>query len=518
MTYTLLSRVVGNYHYYCQFNASNIQFWYGLNQGTQIGPTFNFGTTLTVGQTYTITLTTNQVTATSTLLTATVFNSAGVQVYACQVSDATSSGQNASGPCQYQVTGADGTHGVNSIMITNTVAAAPTVLPYSTPPAGAIQILLDSDQGTDDDDVADIGLCCALHRAGIININGIIISNKNGYGASCASALVKYALPGNTIQIGQYNGSVALPSASAYCQQITNGYGPSGDSAANYQNHITAYRKIFAAAAANSIVLICTGSMTSFMEFANSSADGFSPLTGTQLIQQKIKKIHWQAGWFQSSALQGANAAEYNINLDVTNSIAFMAFVAANIPNVDIIWTGDESPINVNLLTGFPASHNTYSPFNMAFNLVGASPGAVTRYSWGQMAINYAVYGANLFAPIGYRGTQSLDGSGRNTWTPASGQHSYLAPIAPTTVINASMTQDLIMAAPVSTSEIVQMGTGSNYFNSVHQVAPGPAHAIAKRPFPYNGNNYVIDQLISDPDYSQLIVDPNYDQTFYTKI
>jgi len=465
--YTLLSREVGSTHYYCQFSSTNIQFFYGTNAGTQIGQTYTMPA-LTVGQTYTFTFTTQQLTSTNTLLTGSVSNS-GTVIASVQIQDTTSGAQNVNGTCSVQAQNPDGTHGVFSIYMNNAVPAAPTVLPYTNPPANAIQIVLDTDQGTDVDDVADIGLAAAMHRGGLINLTGIIVTNKNTYGASCASALLKYALPGNTIPIAQYNGTVSLPTNSAYTQMVTQVYGPAGDVASNYPGHVATYRKIFAAAATSSLVVVITGPVTAFMEFFNSAADGISPLTGIQLIQQKLKSLHWEAGYFQNSVVSGSTTSEYNISIDITNAQSFITLMNTYVPTLDVFWTGDDIVGFVrtklsfeygNLLTGFPASHGTYSPFNMAFQLFLATANTSQRPPWGQIALNYAVYGARLFAPIGYRGTNTIDGNGYNTWTTTAGQHSFLGQIAPNGVINASMNQDLIMAAPVSAAEIVPLGSG----------------------------------------------------------
>jgi len=461
LTYTVYSRIVSNTHYYCLFTATNIQFWYGTNQGTQIGA--NFAVSLTSPQNLTLTFGTNQINSTTTLLSASIANSSGVIIAAAQITDKTSGGQNVSGPCGFQIFNPDGTHGVYSVNITNAGPVNPTVLSFTAPPSSAIQLVLDTDISTDSDDVGDVGLCCAMHRGGLINLNGIIATNKNAYGASCVKALLNYGLPGNNILVGQYNGSNTLPNAtsSPYDQQITQAYGPAGDVASNYPGHITVYRTIFAAAAPKSIVLVVSGSITSFVEFFNSGADGISPLTGIQLAQQKLKSVNWEACFFQSCAVTNNNTAEYNVTIDTAGALSFSSLMLTYCPTVDVFWAGDEITNGLSLVTRFPLSHGAYSPFNMAIQLHLNSASGTYRPCWGQTALNYAVYGNRLFAPLGYRGTNTFDSGGRNSWVATPGQDSYLTAVAPNGTIITSMNQDLLMAAPVNTSELVALGTGT---------------------------------------------------------
>lgn len=80
------------------------------------------------------------------------------------------------------------------------------------------------------------------------------------------------------------------------------------------------YRKRLSLAADNSVFIICIGSFINLGKLMNSEADEYSPLSGMELIKQKVRQLDVEAGSFTKIKLRfesGYLETEYNIAGDI---------------------------------------------------------------------------------------------------------------------------------------------------------------------------------------------------------
>ncbi len=80
------------------------------------------------------------------------------------------------------------------------------------------------------------------------------------------------------------------------------------------------YRKRLSLAADNSVSIICIGSFINLGKLMNSEADEYSPLSGMELIRQKVRQLDVEAGCFTKIRLRfesGYLETEYNIAGDI---------------------------------------------------------------------------------------------------------------------------------------------------------------------------------------------------------
>ncbi|MBZ5630139.1 MAG: hypothetical protein LAO06_14870, partial [Acidobacteriia bacterium] len=170
-------------------------------------------------------------------------------------------------------------------------------------PVQPVNIILDSDIAGDVDDVGDHALLWALANRGEARVLAVITSSANSYSASAAWAIANYyGYP--SVPIGAYQGNIPGDYGavfSYYSQQITTSFGKPGDSRANYPDAVTVYRRALAGAADGSVYIVCGGYYQPLKALLQSGPDAISPLTGVQLVAQKVKRLIPAAGKFPDS-------------------------------------------------------------------------------------------------------------------------------------------------------------------------------------------------------------------------
>jgi hypothetical protein len=316
------------------------------------------------------------------------------------------------------------TSNVATVTISVTASTSTTLQP-PTPP---VNIILDSDLAGNADDVGDHAVLWALAARGEANVLALIISSNNPYSASAAHAIANYyGHPG--ILIGA--NKTGIPGAynatnSYYTQQVTQQFGLPGDSRDNYPAAATAYRQALVGAANSSVYIVVGGYYRPLYDLLNSGPDAISPLTGLQLVQQKVKCLVLAAGHFPDSG----SSPEGNLATDPDSA----SFVIANWPS-EVVWLGADQGWNVITGPASDADPNT-NPIKLAYNLY-CSNGTYCANStpaWTQLALLYAIRGGigTNFSVGGRDGSTVVSDStqpipGRSIWyqSPDWG-HAYL--------------------------------------------------------------------------------------------
>jgi inosine-uridine nucleoside N-ribohydrolase len=314
---------------------------------------------------------------------------------------------------------------------------------------GPVNIILDSDFANNTDDVGDHALLWALAKRGEANVLALITSSSNDFSAPAVRAVAKYYGHQN-VPVGAYHGNTPndySATNSYYAQQIASQFGTPGETRANYPDAVTVYRQALAAAPDHSVVIVAGGYYEPLSALLQSGPDVISPLSGTQLVAQKVWQFVPAAGWFPDSG----SSASSNFGWDPNAA----SYVFANWPT-PIVSVGTE--VGADVITG-PAANadpNT-NPIKLAYNLYcgdGAwCPNAVP--AWTQVALLYAIRGGvgTMFSMPGENGhtvvwNSSQATPGRNIWspTPTTG-HSYIEKIIPAANMQ-NIINPLIQAAP----------------------------------------------------------------------
>jgi hypothetical protein len=292
-------------------------------------------------------------------------------------------------------------------------------------PVAPINLIIDSDMSNSVDDVGDHAVMWALANNGEVNVLAEICSSANDFSAPLMRAIATYYGHPNVL-IGAHQGTTPNLENSAisnYTQQMAAQFGIPNDTRANYPDAVTVYRQALAGAPDHSVYIVANGFWQPLQALLQSPADSISPLSGVQLVAQKVVRLVPGAGFFPSGN-------EHNMRVDADAA----SFVYANWP-VEIVNVGVEVSLDVNTGPDF-SSTSTTDPIKASyirFNGGNPVPG------FGQLPLLFAVRGlASNFGVPGLNGQTTIETfsqptPGQNNWfqTPQV-RHSYLAKQATT--------------------------------------------------------------------------------------
>ncbi|HTU25526.1 MAG TPA: nucleoside hydrolase [Pirellulales bacterium] len=238
-----------------------------------------------------------------------------------------------------------------------------------------VQVILDTDLSSDVDDVGAVAVLHALADAGQAEILGIGVCVNDAFSAPCLSALnAFYGRP--DIPIGVLPGT-GKDSPSKYARGVAEAFPHRLASAADAPEAVPLYRKLLAAAADRSVVLVSIGPLTNLAVLLDSQPDQTSDLPGRQLVEKKVAAWVCMGGTFPAGR-------EFNFFVDTpatrrTIEIWPTPAVFSGFEIGDKIGTGAG-------LRDLPRAN----PVRKAYELFN---GLNNRQSWDQTAVLYAVRG-----------------------------------------------------------------------------------------------------------------------------
>ncbi|MBZ5629397.1 MAG: tandem-95 repeat protein [Acidobacteriia bacterium] len=360
-------------------------------------------------------------------------------------------------------------------------------------PVQPVNIIVDSDLASDADDVGGQALLWALANRGETRVLALITSSVNDYSAPTAWAIANY-FGQPSVPIGAYHGNIPGDYGgvfSYFTQQIATNFGKPGDTRANYPDAVTVYRQALAGAADGSVYIVAGGYYQPLKALLQSGPDAISPLTGVQLVSQKVKRMISAAGKFPGPDI------DQNFLEDPDGA----SYVFAHWPT-EIISSGYENGWDV--VTGPAANADPVTnPIKQAYNLYCGDGQWCNNMSpaWTQVAMIYAVRGGIglTFSVGGLNGSTVVWDStqaepGRNIWsqTPNS-QHAYLLRLISDTemadIINPLLQQIGVDHPPVADSQTVST-SGSSIAITL------TAHDLESNPLTYS--------IITGPSHGSL--------------
>jgi hypothetical protein len=307
------------------------------------------------------------------------------------------------------------TYSFATMLVLFLVSATAPLFSQLQEPSPPVNLIIDSDAAIDADDMGDHAIMWALQNRGEVNVLAIIVSSANDYSAPALRAVANYYGHPN-VPIGANKGSTPNMNGTAtsvYTTQIATQFGTPGDTRANYPDAVTVYRQALANASDNSVYIVTNGYYEPLQQLLQSQPDGISPLTGIQLVTQKVRRLVSSAGWFPSGS-------ESNF----ANDTDAASFVFANWPG-EIVSVGADTCWDVTTGPSTTSDPNQ-DPIKAAYNLFAAARGtSATTPAWGQLGLLYAVRGGvgTNFTIGGFNGTTTIDATndqfrGQNFWSP----------------------------------------------------------------------------------------------------
>ncbi len=276
-----------------------------------------------------------------------------------------------------------------------------------------VRVIFDTDLGSDVDDAGTVAVLHALADRGEAEILAMGISVKHAWSPPCLDALnTFYGRP--DIPIGVLKGP-GIDHGCKYAQGIAAEFPHDLKSADDAPDVVALYRETLAKQPDQSVVLVTVGFLTNVANLLDSKADASSPLTGVELVRQKVRSWVCMGGRFPAGR-------EYNLEQDAKATIAAIT----NWPQ-PIVFSGFEIGEPIQTGAGLKATPEG-NPVRRAYELYN---GLNNRSSWDQTAALYAVRGlggglAEVW-DVHTPGTNAVSPDGGNQWHDApDGQHSYL--------------------------------------------------------------------------------------------
>ncbi len=296
-------------------------------------------------------------------------------------------------------------------------------------PNEPLPLIFDTDIGNDVDDVLALGMIHALQTRGEVELLAVTITKDHDLAASFTDAVNTFYGRGE-IPIGVCRSNVT-PNEGKFI-----GLGAkTDDGVLRYPHDLTSgkdapdavavLRHTLHAADDASVVIAQVGFSTNLANLLDSQPDDICPLSGVELIAQKVKLLSIMAGAF--TKIPGKDGPydhkEYNIVKDIPSAKK----IAKRWPT-PIVWSGYEIGIAV------PYPHQSiqhdyayvgHHPLAEAYVLYNPPPH--NRPTWDLTSVLYAVYPDRDYFGLSKPGTVQVADDGLTTLKESTGgKHRYL--------------------------------------------------------------------------------------------
>lgn len=290
-----------------------------------------------------------------------------------------------------------------------------------------VPVIFDTDMGPDYDDVGAITLLHAFAEEGQAKILATIASTNYPNVTQVLSVLNTY-FNRPDMPIGVPKGqAVSDKDSQHWSDTLVARYPHRVQSNAEVPDAVTLYRQILAKQSNQSVIIITVGFFTNLANLLNSKPDRYSPLSGKELVTQKVKQLVSMAGKFP-------NGREFNVFKDTPAS----QIVFDNWPT-SILLSGFE--IGQKIHSGLPLVQNAaihHSPVKdvFAISLPKANEDSQGRMSWDQTAVLVGVRGYAPYYTV-QSGRLTLNADGSNGWDANGKGHHYLVEKMPVAEVEA---------------------------------------------------------------------------------
>lgn len=279
-----------------------------------------------------------------------------------------------------------------------------------------VNLIHGTDWWTDCDDVAALRLLLRAHRAGIIRLLGIGINSVMPYSAPSVSAFCAY--DGLEIPIGVDSGAVREGKNCRY-QELLAGYHHPVRSNEDCPEGWRLYRRLLAELDGKADITE-VGFPQIIMQLLQSGPDEFSPLSGMELVKEKVNRL-----WLMAGKWDVPDGKEYNLSAYPVCSEA--GDYLCRFSPVPITFIGHE--VGTDVITGENVPED--DPLRRAFVAHGSKDG---RCSWDPLTVLTAIINDEAQAGYGVvQGYARVDpATGCNNFTPdPDGPHRYVTQIHP---------------------------------------------------------------------------------------
>ena len=173
--------------------------------------------------------------------------------------------------------------------------------PVATMPA----IIYDTDLGSSTDDLFGLEMLYNYHNQGRCRLLGVVVDRMGEECAACADVMNTYfghgELPIGLVKNGIENPAVWIDYKALPTYTLADGSPMFRRTVSDYSSLPDGwqlYRRLLAAEPDHSVSIVSVGFVTCLAQLLKSDGDAYSPLTGVELVRQKVKCLYIQGGRF----------------------------------------------------------------------------------------------------------------------------------------------------------------------------------------------------------------------------
>jgi hypothetical protein len=292
--------------------------------------------------------------------------------------------------------------------------------------AAPARIIFDTDVGNDVDDVLALSVLHALQSRGECEILAVTVTRADELAGPFVDAMdTFYGRP--NIPIGCIKGPLAKD-ASKFLKLAE----ATDEARPRFPHHLnkssdspapaTLLRTILSQQPDQSVTMVQVGFFSNFAALLETSGDATSPLTGRDLVKQKVKFLSVMAGAFRTNA-QNPHFLEFNVIKDVPSAQK----LARDWPT-PIVWSGFE----IGVAVPYPAvsierdfAYVPHHPAAEAYRLYNPPPHE--RPCWDLTSALYAVLPERGYFGLSAPGNVSVEADGFTRFTAeTTGRDRYL--------------------------------------------------------------------------------------------
>ncbi len=291
--------------------------------------------------------------------------------------------------------------------------------------AEPVRLIFDTDIGNDVDDALALGVIHALQSRGECELLAVTITKDHDFAAPFVDCVNTFYGRGN-IPIG------VVRNGPTPAQGKFNGLANQQDGGKQRYPHdlksgkeapeaTDLLRKVLANQPDGSVAIAQVGFSTNLTRLLDSKPDTHSPLSGKELVKQKVRLLSMMAGAFQP--IRGKRHLEYNVVKDIPAARK----LAEEWPT-EIVYSGYE----IGIAIPYPSEsivhdygYVKHHPLADAYRLYNPPPH--NRPTWDLTSVLYAVRPNRGYFDVSKSGTVTVEDDGETRFVEASrGPHRYL--------------------------------------------------------------------------------------------
>ena len=296
-------------------------------------------------------------------------------------------------------------------------------------PSGPITVILDTDLGNCMDDALAMQAMFSMQQQGLCEVIGVMTSVQVEKARELADRFLHY-YKADDVPLGILPGTEQLFEMFPYFQLVdslkadgTPLFPSTGIPISQRLPAWQLYRQLLAGAEDQSVVIVCIGKYSNLGQLLASAPDEYSPLSGSELVSRKVKRLETMGGCFTPVPLRypsEAGKVEFlTVEYNIAGDIPLAKKVLENWPTELCLLPLEEG-------MKFPSNHDevvsdyAWQPDSPMYQIYTHydewSVGDVGQYWWDAVCVMHALLGESSFNCT-RQGVLSIADNGQTTFT-----------------------------------------------------------------------------------------------------